>query len=103
MLEGIDMIQSTLPTDLERRREDYGPITGLAHYVDDLRPSEGRPAALYMVAIRSPYAHAEIKSIQLDAAREVPGVIAAFTGAELVTGMRPLDTMPMPDLKKPDR
>ena len=52
------MTQTTLPTGLERRREDYGPITGLAHYVDDLRPPQGRPAALYMVAIRSPYPHA---------------------------------------------
>ncbi len=97
------MTQTTLPTGLERRREDYGPITGLAHYVDDLRPPEGRPTALYMVAIRSPYAHAEIKHIELNAAREAPGVVAAFSGTELVTGMRPLDTMPMPDLKKPDR
>jgi len=97
------MVQATLPTGLERRREDYGPITGLARYVDDLRPPEGRPAALYMVAIRSPYAHAEIKHIELNAAREAPGVVAVFAGAELVSGMRPLDVMPMPDLKKPDR
>ncbi len=41
-------------------REDYEPITGHAHYVDDLRPAAGRPAALYMVVVRSPYAHATI-------------------------------------------
>ena len=72
---------------LERRREDYGLITGLSHYVDDLRPPVERPAALYMIVVRSPYAHAAIKYIKLDAARSLPGVIAAFEGAELVTGM----------------
>src|SRR5438445_10092644 len=97
------MTQTSLPTGLERRREDYGLITGLSHYVDDLRPPEGRPATLHMVVIRSPYAHAEIKHIQLDAARALPGVVAAFAGAELVSGMRPLDVMPMPGLNKPER
>ena len=52
---------------LERRREDYPLITGLAHYVDDLRPRQGRPAVLHMAVVRSPYAHAEIQSIQLEA------------------------------------
>src|SRR6266699_255595 len=88
---------------LERRREDYGLITGLSHYVDDLRPPVGRPAALYMIVVRSPYAHAAIKHIQLDAARSLPGVIAAFEGAELVTGMPPIDTIPLPGLRKPER
>src|SRR6266567_4706353 len=88
---------------LERRREDYGLITGLSHYVDDLRPPGGRPAALYMIVVRSPYAHAAIKHIQLDAARSLPGVIAAFEGAELVTGMPPIDTIPLPGLRKPER
>src|SRR3989440_4744432 len=88
---------------LERRREDYGLITGLSHYVDDLRPPVGRPAALYMIVVRSPYAHAAIKHIKLDAARSLPGVIAAFEGAELVTGMPPIDTIPLPGLRKPER
>src|SRR2546429_9261468 len=88
---------------LERRREDYGLITGLSHYVDDLRPPVERPAALYMIVVRSPYAHAVIKHIKLDAARSLPGVIAAFEGAELVTGMPPIDTIPLPGLRKPER
>ena len=87
---------------LERRREDYGLITGLSHYVDDLRPPVGRPAALYMIVVRSPYAHAAIKHIQLDAARSLPGVIAAFEGAELVNDMPPFDTIPLPGLRKPE-
>ncbi len=88
---------------LERRREDYALITGHSHYVDDLKPLPGRPTALHMVVVRSPYAHAEIKSIQLDAAGSQPGVIAAFQGAELVEGMPTLDTIPVPGLRKPER
>jgi len=97
------MTETTLPAGLERRREDYKLITGTSHYVDDLRPPKGRPAALHMIVVRSPYAHAEIKSIQLDAARALPGVVAAFAGAELVSGMRTIDTIPAPGLKKPER
>ena len=97
------MIETTLPAGLERRREDYKLITGTSHYVDDLRPPKGRPAALHMIVVRSPYAHAEIKSIQLDAARALPGVVAAFAGEELVSGMRTIDTIPAPGLKNPER
>ena len=87
----------------ERRREDLGPITGRSRYVDDIRLPSGRPAPLHVVFVRSPYAHAAINSIQLDAARAVPGVLAAFEGAELVAGMPALPTMPLPGLRKPER
>lgn len=88
---------------LERRREDHGPITGHAHYVDDLKPPQGRPPALHMLVVRSPYAHASIKSIQLDSARSQPGIIAAFQASELVSGMPTLDTIPLQGLRKPER
>src|SRR5258708_13640387 len=56
-----------------------------------------------MAVVRRPYAHAEIKDIQLGAARALPGVIAAFSGAELVKDMPTLFSIPMPGLKKPER
>ncbi|HET8911330.1 MAG TPA: xanthine dehydrogenase family protein molybdopterin-binding subunit [Ktedonobacteraceae bacterium] len=87
----------------ERRREDERSIKGQAHYVDDLRPAPGRPAALHMIVVRSPYAHAEISSIQLDAARALPGVVAAFTDAELVADMPPFEIIPIPGLRDPKR
>ncbi|HEY6408122.1 MAG TPA: xanthine dehydrogenase family protein molybdopterin-binding subunit, partial [Ktedonobacteraceae bacterium] len=90
-------------TGLERRREDYGPITGLSQYVDDLRQPPGRPPALHMVVVRSPYAHAEITGTHFDKARSLPGVIAVFEGAELVSGMPTLATIPVPGLRKPER
>ncbi|HEY6540899.1 MAG TPA: xanthine dehydrogenase family protein molybdopterin-binding subunit, partial [Ktedonobacteraceae bacterium] len=58
---------------------------------------------LHILFVRSPYAHAVITSIQLDAARALPGVVAAFEGAELVAGMPALPTMPLPGLQKPER
>ncbi len=61
------MIDTNVPSALERRREDYKLITGKGGYVDDLRSPEGRPPALYMVVVRSPYAHAMITGIQMDA------------------------------------
>ena len=92
-----------LTAGLERRKEDYGLITGRSRFVDDLRPPKGRPQALYMAVVRSPYAHAAIESIKLDAALALPGVVAAFTGSELVNGMHTLDYVPLPGLKKTER
>jgi carbon-monoxide dehydrogenase large subunit len=89
---------------LERRREDYPLITGAAHCVDDLRPRQGRPAALHMAVVRSPYAHAKIQSIQLEAARAVPGVVVAFAADELVQTLPDIEPMAVVrNLKKPPR
>jgi len=45
------------------------------------------------IFVRSPHAHAKIKSIDTGAARAMPGVLAVFTGADLktdgVNGPRP--------------
>ena len=89
--------------EFERRREDYGSITGHARYVDDRRLLPEREPVLHMAVVRSMYAHAQITKIQLDAARALAGVIAAFEGAELVGGMPTLDTIPMAGLRKPVR
>jgi carbon-monoxide dehydrogenase large subunit len=98
------MKDTHIPAGLERRREDYALITGHAHYVDDLRSPQGRPAALHMAVVRSPYAHAEIQRIQLDAARALPGVVAAFAAAELVHTMPAMEPMPIPrDVRRPLR
>jgi carbon-monoxide dehydrogenase large subunit len=97
------MLETNIPPGLERRKEDYRLITGHAHYVDDLRSPAGRPAALHMAVVRSPYAHAELQNINLDAAKARSGVVAAFASAELVGNMRPMEAIPMPGLKKPER
>src|SRR5213593_4398101 len=54
-------------------------ITGKGHYTAD----HNRPGQTYAYFIRSPHAHARIKSIDAKAASAMPGVLAVLTGAEL--------------------
>jgi carbon-monoxide dehydrogenase large subunit len=62
-----------------RRKEDFRFITGKGQYTSDVtRPGETRA-----VFVRSPHAHATIKSVDTTAARGLPGVLAVLTGAEL--------------------
>src|SRR5215469_10379429 len=62
-----------------KRKEDPRFIRGKGHYVDDIK----LPGMLYLDIVRSPYAHANIKSIHASAALEVPGVLAVITGKDL--------------------
>ncbi len=64
-----------------RRKEDFRFITGKGQYTDDVtRPGETR--AMF---VRSPHAHAKIKSIDTAAASGMPGVLEVLTGAELAS------------------
>jgi carbon-monoxide dehydrogenase large subunit len=82
------------------RREDPALLTGEAKYTNDLNI----PGALYLAVARSPYAHANITSVNLAAVRALPGVVAAYSGADLSS----LWAAPMPcawpvtaDMKNP--
>lgn len=61
------------------RKEDYRLLTGQGRYVDDVTV----PGALHACFVRSPHAHARIKDIDATAAKEMPGVVAVFTGKDL--------------------
>jgi len=62
-----------------KRKEDPRFIRGQGHYVDDIQ----LPGMLYLDIVRSPYAHARIKSINTERALKVPGVLAVITGETL--------------------
>ncbi len=62
-----------------RRKEDQRFITGKGHYTDDIN----RPGQAYAYFVRSPHAHATIKSIDAKTASRMPGVVAIFTGADM--------------------
>src|ERR1700729_264962 len=62
------------------RKEDRRFITGKGRYVDDIKLL-GMTFAQF---IRSPHAHAKVKSIDSSEAMKMPGVIAVLTGKELV-------------------
>jgi carbon-monoxide dehydrogenase large subunit len=61
------------------RKEDKRFITGVGRYVDDMVV----PGMKHAVFVRSPHAHAEIVSIDVTAAKAMPGVVGVLTGKEL--------------------
>ena len=63
------------------RLEDARFVRGRGRYVADL----AAPNALHGVVVRSPHAHARIRSLDVDAARRMPGVAAVFTGSDLAS------------------
>src|SRR5690242_3282525 len=77
-----------------QRLEDDRLLRGKGRYTDDI--GEG---ALECCFVRSPYAHARITSIDVTAARQVPGVVAVYTAADLPFGDRDLPLLiPHPNL-----
>ncbi|MEA2878905.1 MAG: aerobic carbon-monoxide dehydrogenase large subunit [Hyphomicrobiales bacterium] len=62
-----------------RRKEDFRFITGAGQYTDDIN----RPGQTYIHFVRSPHAHAKIKSIDSAEAKGMAGVVAVLTGADL--------------------
>ena len=74
-----------------RRIEDPALVQGQGRYTDDVAP-EGE---LFLAFVRSTVAHGRIVSIDLNAARAAPGVVAVYTGADLVAaGVKPIPTAP---------
>ncbi|MGI9625059.1 MAG: xanthine dehydrogenase family protein molybdopterin-binding subunit [Acidimicrobiales bacterium] len=61
------------------RVEDDRLLKGEGTFVADVSPAGVRHAAF----LRSPYAHARIDNIDVEAARKAPGVLTVFTGAEI--------------------
>lgn len=61
-----------------RRLEDLRLLTGRGRYQDDVV----LPRQAYAVFVRSPHAHARIRSISTDAALSAPGVVAVYTGQD---------------------
>jgi carbon-monoxide dehydrogenase large subunit len=60
------------------RKEDERLITGQTNWTDNIT----LPGMLHIAFLRSPYAHARITSVNVSAARNEPGVIAAYSGAD---------------------
>ncbi|WP_027891890.1 xanthine dehydrogenase family protein molybdopterin-binding subunit [Calidithermus chliarophilus] len=69
-----------------KRREDPKLIQGRGTFLDDIK----LPGMLHAAVVRSPYAHARIKRIDVSRALAYPGVVAVFTGEDM------MDINPMP-------
>src|SRR5256712_13062522 len=59
-----------------KRKEDDRFIRGKGNYVDDI----SLPGMLHMAILRSPFAHARIRSLSTNVAQALPGVVAVVTG-----------------------
>ena len=73
---------STLEPELGRarkRKEDARLITGRTRWTDNMTP----PGTLHLAILRSPVAHARIASIDVEEARQMPGVQAVITGRDI--------------------
>ncbi|WP_084961926.1 xanthine dehydrogenase family protein molybdopterin-binding subunit [Thermoactinospora rubra] len=64
-----------------RRKEDARLLTGRTQWTDNIQ----LPGMLYVQFLRSPMAHARITRVDVSAARELPGVVAAFSGQDLAS------------------
>ena len=73
-----DMSNSPIGKPLQRR-EDYRFLTGAGQYTDDVV----LPGQTFGYFLRSPHAHARIKSIDTSKAAKAAGVVQIFTGADL--------------------
>src|SRR5689334_25368701 len=62
-----------------RRTEDPTLLRGEGRYTDDLN----EPGQAYAFIVRSPYAHGLLKVSNTEAAKQMPGVLAVYTAAEL--------------------
>jgi carbon-monoxide dehydrogenase large subunit len=85
------------------RREDPRLVRGQGRYTDDFV----RPHTLHMAVVRSPYAHARIRSLDTSAARQAPGVVAVLTAADfkpVIAGAMPVAPAFVPEKKQtPER
>ena len=64
------------------RYDGVGHVTGRTIYVDDIQ----LPGMLYMKALRSPYPHARIMSIDTNEAERIPGVKSVVTNRDAPQG-----------------
>ena len=73
------------------RKEDPKLVRGEGRYTDDI----DLPSQVYAVMVRSPYAHGLIRSIDVAAVRDMPGVLGVYTGVDLdAAGYGPLKVIP---------
>ncbi|HEV2919867.1 MAG TPA: xanthine dehydrogenase family protein molybdopterin-binding subunit, partial [Actinomycetota bacterium] len=61
------------------RKEDPELLAGQGRFVDDI----ALPGMLWLSFVRSPVAHANLARVDIDAAKDMPGVVAVFTGQDL--------------------
>jgi len=84
-----------------QRLEDDALLRGAGRYTDDFAPLR----AAHVCFVRSPHAHAKIKSVSIDRAASAPGVVAVLTGKDAAAdGLGNIPCLiPVPGLKETPR
>jgi carbon-monoxide dehydrogenase large subunit len=100
----------TAPTELElgrivgspvERKEDEKLLQGQAQWVDNMQV----PGMVYLAIVRSPYAHARVKDVNVDPALAHAGVVAAWSGTDLADEWQaslPCAWLPTEDTNAPE-
>src|SRR6266704_2967260 len=70
-------------------------MTGQGAFVDDLR----LPGMLHAVVLRSPHAHARLRSLDAAPARALPGVVAVLTACDIAGAVRDIPPRPTRELE----
>ena len=79
-----------------RRQEDGRLLTGRGRFSDDWSLKN----QAYMAVVRSPHAHARIRSVDTSDAENLPGVMAIFTGQDCIADeLSPIPHSPEPSTK----
>src|SRR5580692_293666 len=73
------------------RLEDPALLTGDGKYVDDL----ASPGAARVAFVRSSIAHGTVRSVDVAAARTMPGVLAVYHAGGDDLGLAPFQSFPM--------
>src|SRR6185437_12484304 len=78
-------------------REDSRFVRGRGRYINDLE----LPGMLHLGVLSAPMAHARLLSVDVTPALALPGVVAAFTGADMAKWMEPIphEFLDLPEVK----
>ena len=87
-----------------KRKEDSQLLRGQGRYTDDVN----LPNQAYAYILRSTIAHGRIRSIGIETARTMPGVLAIYTGADMkqygtIQSALPFKSRDGSDMKKPGK
>ena len=73
------------------RFEDYRLLTGTGSYVADIK----LPEMLHAFVVRSPHAHAQIRTIDVSQAQNLPGVVSVITAQDVAGVLGEISTIPL--------
>jgi carbon-monoxide dehydrogenase large subunit len=79
MQDNVSRTSATAARPWAGRIEDDALVRGLGHYSGDVQPAD----TTFVAFVRSPHAFADIRQVDVEAARKAPGVLAVYTGADL--------------------